>query len=110
MRNKSERKTIMKTKSALIGCAALLALLSTIDFQSTALAAAGDLDTSLAGTGKLRTGFGGGYDQAYAVALRGDGKVVMAGLSQPAYPFGNSEFSLVRLDTNNIPDASFGNN
>lgn len=98
----------MKTQFAPVKCAALLALLSTINWQSTALAAPGDLDTSLAGTGKLRTGFGGSYDQAYAVALQADGKLVMAGFSKTTYNSGTPEFSLVRLDTNNVPDASFG--
>jgi uncharacterized delta-60 repeat protein len=105
-----ERNAAMKTRFALIKCAALLALLYILNFQSTALGAAGDLDTFLAGTGKLRTGFGGGVDQAYAVAAQADGKLVMAGFSVTNYyPYGTPVFSLVRLDTNNALDASFGN-
>src|SRR5260370_10792835 len=100
----------MTPQFALIKCAALLALLSTINLQTNALAAAGDLDTVLAGTGKLRTGFGGGDDRAYAVAAQADGKLVMAGFSDTnSYPNGTPVFSLVRLDTNNVLDASFGN-
>lgn len=73
---------------------------------ATALANPGDLDTSFAGTGKLRTGFGGGDDRAYAVAVQADGRLVMAGMSGLlSY---NGSFSLVRLDTNNVLDASFG--
>ncbi|MBI3852830.1 MAG: hypothetical protein HY298_21455 [Verrucomicrobia bacterium] len=76
---------------------------------ASAQAAPGDLDTTFAGTGTTRLGFGGGYDQANAVAVQADGKLVMAGFSEAGqYPYGTPEFSLVRLDTNNVLDASFG--
>ena len=68
--------------------------------------AAGDPDISFAGTGTRRIGFGGGEDQAFASTVQPDGKLIMAG-SSGLYPY-NGSFSLVRLDTNNVPDSTFG--
>jgi hypothetical protein len=49
-------------------------------FTSVSLSAApGDLDLSFAGTGTKRMGFGGGNDQAHAVTVQPDGKLIMAG-------------------------------
>jgi uncharacterized delta-60 repeat protein len=76
--------------------------------SSLALANPGDLDTSFAGTGESRLGFGGGYDAGHAVAVQADGKLVMAGFSEANYPYGVPVFSLVRFTTNNGLDASFG--
>jgi len=64
-------------------------------------AAAGDLDTSLAGSGMLQIGFGRSDDQANAVALQADGKVLMAGTIA-------GQLVLTRFDTNNVLDETFG--
>lgn len=69
-----------------------------------ALAAAGDLDTSFAGTGMLRVGFGHSPDNGRAVALTADGKILMAGNSD------SQTAILARFDTNNVLDTSFGDN
>lgn len=69
-----------------------------------AIAAPGDLDTSFGGTGRRCIGFAGGYDQAYAATVQPDGKLIMAGTSKD----GPLKFSLVRFDTNNLPDLTFG--
>ncbi len=42
----------------------------------------GSLDTSFDGDGKVTTAIGSGNDQAHAVALQADGKVVAAGYAQ----------------------------
>ncbi|MGA2750172.1 MAG: hypothetical protein ABSG59_15470 [Verrucomicrobiota bacterium] len=83
--------------------------LSILNLQlSIARANPGDLDTTFAGTGTLRTGFGGGHAQGQAVAVQADGRLVMAGFVQPNYPDGIAEFAVIRLDTNNVLDSSFG--
>ena len=85
----------------------VLALFSTINAQlSTALADPGDLDTTFAGTGESRIGFGGGYGAGKAAAVQSDGKLVLAGYSGTGYATG--EFVLVRFGTNNAPDLAFG--
>ncbi|MDQ6631954.1 MAG: hypothetical protein M3Y82_09380 [Verrucomicrobiota bacterium] len=69
--------------------------------------APGDLDLSFAGTGFTRTGFGFGEDFAYAVAIQADGKLLVAGSSgTSSYTGGN--FSVVRYNTNDTLDISFG--
>jgi uncharacterized delta-60 repeat protein len=75
-------------------------------------AASGDLDPSFAKTGMTRLGFGLGQDYARAVAVQADGKLIVAGTSGPYGYVDNrsvwGHFSLVRFDTNNVPDYSFG--
>ena len=66
-----------------------------------AVAAPGDLDTTFANGGKLLVGFGGTVDIAYSSVLQADGKLIMVGVSA-------NQFTLVRLDTNGLPDSSFG--
>ena len=48
-------------------------------FGLTALATPGDLDTTLAGTGIVRVGFGLGADRANGAALQSDGKIIVVG-------------------------------
>lgn len=80
-------------------------------FATEIQAAPGDLDTSFAGSGKSRLGFGGGYDTGNAVAVQGDGKIIMAGSADPNYPGtgGADNFALVRFQTNGLLDTTFGN-
>lgn len=67
-----------------------------------AYGAPGALDTSFAGTGMSRIGFGFGFSQGQAATVQSDGKLVMAG---SAY---GKEFALARFTTNNVLDLSFG--
>ena len=83
---------------------------------ATILAAPGDLDTTFAGTGKTRTGFGGGGDFGRAVAVQADGKLVVAGYSKNGSP---TDFAVVRYNadgslddggpSDTTPTDSFGN-
>src|SRR5436190_7956745 len=70
-------------------------------------AAAGDPDLGFAGTGRTHFGFGFGEDFANAVALQADGKLVVAGSSGENSTWGGS-FSVVRYNTNDTLDLSFG--
>lgn len=73
----------------------------------------GSLDTSFNGSGKVETDIenrsnvaviSGSRDEAYAVAVQPDGKIVVAGTADN----GTREFAVVRYATNGSLDATFG--
>ena len=66
----------------------------------------GALDPSFGTGGKVSTDIAGGSDEAFAVALQADGKIVVAGSSDVA-PKGKS-FALTRYNADGSLDASFG--
>jgi uncharacterized delta-60 repeat protein len=63
----------------------------------------GSLDTSFSGDGRQTTAFGG-YAAADAVALQGDGRIVVAGSNQEPP---NYDFALARYNPNGSLDSSF---
>jgi uncharacterized delta-60 repeat protein len=67
-------------------------------FGLTALATPGDLDTTFAGTGIVRVGFGLGDDRANGAALQSDGKIVVVG---------SDNFSVARYNADGSLDTSF---
>jgi uncharacterized delta-60 repeat protein len=70
----------------------------------------GTLDNSFGNGGKLMTAIGNGSngnnDQAMAVAVQQDGKILVAGRSQQGT---SDDFAIVRYLANGTLDASFGN-
>src|SRR5262249_54988064 len=64
----------------------------------------GSLDTSFHGTGKVTTAIGPGNDEASALALQPDGKLVVAGRS---YNGSNADFALARYNADGSLDTSF---
>ncbi len=80
------------------------------DFALARYNADGTLDTSFgaAGTGLVLTDFSGSgsFDQARALAIQSDGKIVVAGNSSAS---GNSDFALARYNADGTLDTSFGN-
>ena len=75
-----------------------------------ALAAAGALDTSFDGDGKVTTtDFGPGFDDANGVAIYPGGKIVAVGNSQhpPRMNGGFSDFALARYNPDGSLDTSF---
>lgn len=70
----------------------------------TLQAAPGDLDLSFGGTGMKRVGFGHSYEEARAVALTADGKILLAGNGQ------YKSVVLGRFNTTNALDTTFGDN
>jgi uncharacterized delta-60 repeat protein len=68
----------------------------------------GTLDTSFSGDGKFSIMIGGNGDDARAVGIQSDGKIVTAG--SMSIGGNSSEFSLVRLNPNGSLDSSFGTN
>src|SRR6185369_10556340 len=66
--------------------------------------APGDLDTTFAGTGFTRLGFGRGHDQGYAVARQADGKMVVVGKTSGRFTF----VEALRYNTDGSLDTTFG--
>lgn len=66
----------------------------------------GSLDTSFGSRGKVTTEFGQSGSGAYAVALQGDGKIVVAGVTRGG-PAG-ADIALARYRPDGSLDASFG--
>ena len=64
----------------------------------------GTLDTSFNGTGKVFTAFGSANDQAYAVAIQTDGKIVAAGFS---FIGAGNDFAVARYNTDGSLDTGF---
>ncbi len=63
----------------------------------------GTLDASFGVGGKVTTGFGGWNNNAYAVAIQSDGKIVAAGYAEVG------DFALARYNSDGTLDTSFGN-
>ena len=69
----------------------------------------GSLDTGFGGDGIVTTDFAGQADQANAVAVQADGKIVVAGLAARTGPLGaDNDFALARYNTDGTLDPSFG--
>ena len=63
----------------------------------------GQLDTSFDGDGKVTTDFGGGHDEARAVALQTDGRFVAGGYAT----VGGGQSALARYNSDGALDATF---
>lgn len=63
------------------------------------------LDTRFGTAGKVTTAIGTGDDEALAVAVQPDGKIIVAGRS---YSSGQSDFALARYDETGALDTTFG--
>jgi uncharacterized delta-60 repeat protein len=72
-------------------------------FALTRLNPDGSPDFSFGLNGKVTTSFGAAGARGNAVVIQPDGKIVAAG-------FANTDFAVVRYDTNGTPDVSFGVN
>jgi len=67
----------------------------------------GTPDTSFSGDGLATTEFDGNKDEAHAVAIQIDGKIVAAGVANRDV---SGDFALARYNTNGSPDTLFGTN
>jgi uncharacterized delta-60 repeat protein len=68
----------------------------------------GALDTTFGTNGKVLVALGAnGNDRANAIAVQDDGKIVVAGSSQPGAS--GLDFAVLRFNTDGTPDAGFGN-
>ncbi|MGH7344719.1 MAG: Ig-like domain repeat protein [Candidatus Rokuibacteriota bacterium] len=81
------------------------AAVGTDNFALARYTADGILDSSFGVNGKLNTDFEGNSDQAFALVLQPDGKLVAAGR---AFVGGNDDFALARYTADGMLDTSFG--
>ena len=70
-------------------------------------AAAGDLDTTFGGDGKVTTAFAGFNSTVQAVAIQPDGKIIAAGTTSDG-TFLPNDFALARYNPDGALDLSFG--
>ena len=75
------------------------------DFALVRYSPDGSLDTSFNATGKVSTAIGQADDNAFAVALQPDGRIVAAGSS---YTGANDDFALVHYNPDGTLDSTFG--
>ncbi len=77
------------------------------DFALTRYNSNGSLDNTFGANGIVTTGVGDLNDEAYAIDIQGDGKIVVAGQSHNGT---NKDFALTRYNTNGSLDNTFGTN
>ena len=83
----------------------LVAMLLTLVLPTVVLAAAGALDPTFSGDGKLTTNVHATRtDRLYDIAIQGDGKIVAVGYSRTT---GSDIISVVRYNTNGSLDTTF---
>jgi uncharacterized delta-60 repeat protein len=78
---------------------------SKYDFALARYNTDGSLDTTFGTGGKVITPIGSGYDQAHALGIQSDGKIVAAGSSDNGIKY---NFALVRYNANGTLDTGFG--
>lgn len=74
------------------------------DFALTRYDSSGALDPTFGTGGRVRTDFGGRFDEALAVAVQPDGRIVVAGSSSDAT---GSDMAVARYNSDGILDTSF---
>jgi uncharacterized delta-60 repeat protein len=80
---------------------------SNYDFALARYDTDGTLDAAFGSGGKVMTDFGGLFDQATAVALQSDKKIVVAGLTDQGQGNAN-DLAVARYNTDGSLDTSFG--
>jgi len=96
---------------ALITVTGLLALIP-VSRHASALdvtpQAPGDLDSTFGIGGKVTSSFSGFGDQANAMAIQADGKIIAAGSTRTNNTDGNTDFALARYNVDGTLDTTFG--
>jgi uncharacterized delta-60 repeat protein len=68
----------------------------------------GRLDPTFGNGGKVTTDFANSFDNANAVAIQSDGKIVVVGLMSGSAAIGGSDFAVARYNPDGSLDATFG--
>ena len=97
-------QTATPTATATPTNTATLTATATATPTGTPCLAAGSLDTSFDGDGKVVTPVGNSFDTGYSVAIQADGRIVVAGTSNNG---SNDDFAVVRYNANGTLDTSF---
>jgi len=93
------------------GCVVLmlvLALLLSYPAAKRVQADDGDLDKSFGASGKVITDFSGSEDEATAVTIQSDGRIIAVGSSIKPITGADRDFALARYNTDGSLDTSFG--
>lgn len=110
---KSEKEAAALRFMLTFGCGAIMRFVSTLlmvlSFAYSVQAAPGDLDVSFGGDGRVTTDFSGLTDEVLAIAIQADGKIVVAGRTNPGIGTG-IDFALARYNPDGSLDATFGSN
>jgi uncharacterized delta-60 repeat protein len=77
------------------------------DFALVRYNSDGSLDSTFGSGGKVATSFFG-FDEARAISLQSDGKIIIAGRTQAGFGFEGSDFALARYDVDGSLDPTFG--
>lgn len=86
----------------------VLALLLSYTGPTPVRADDGDLDKSFGAGGKVITDFSGGEDEATAVTIQSDGKIIAVGSTSKPFVNANRDFAIARYNTDGSLDTSFG--
>ena len=86
-----------------------LLTVSSLGFSAPAQAAPGDLDPSFGTAGKVITDVGNKKNAANSVAIQPDGKIVIAGVSNPVSLTNPDDILVARYNPDGTLDGSFGN-
>lgn len=78
------------------------------EFGLVRLTAAGALDTSFGSGGKTVTNVSTGRSRVHDLAVRSDGKIVVAGESGASLTGGNNDLTVARYKANGVLDTTFG--
>src|SRR5437870_12570568 len=107
-RTHSKRQRIAATARPASTAGLLSALFLIAALLDIVQAAPGDLDPTFGNGGKVTTDFGSNtFAQAFALAVQTDGRIVVAGLSEPCAVC-HSDFALARYQIDGSLDTSFG--
>ena len=79
-----------------------------LDFAITRYNRDGSLDTTFGAGGKVTTDFPSTLDQANAVAIQSDGKIIIAGSQRVDIFTGDDNFALLRYNPDGSLDPTFG--
>lgn len=86
----------------------VLALLLSYTAPTPVRADDGDLDKSFGAGGKVITDFFGSEDEATAVTIQSDGKIIAVGSTSKPFVNANRDFAIARYNTDGSLDTSFG--
>jgi len=78
----------------------------TLDFALVRYNSDGSLDSGFGNGGKVTTAIGSSDDQAWAISLQPDGKILAGGVARMN---GTEDFALVRYNSDGTLDSGFGN-
>jgi uncharacterized delta-60 repeat protein len=106
-------KHLIQSLLAMFGAALLIfggALRTSANTDDLSTPAAGELDPTFGAGGKVVTAFSAHNNEALAVAIQADGKILVAGFAQTTASETSTDFLLARYNRDGTLDTGFGTN